>query len=86
MYLTSPRVPVRFYLDYGVYERMSDANRPLDQLVVDESITVANRHFRDVLVAKGYDVTFRETGTAHEDVHWRATLGDGLIALLKPMR
>jgi len=86
MYLTEQRVPVRLYLEYGLYERMSNAERPIDQLVLDEGITVANRHFRDVLIAKGYDVTFRETGTAHENIHWRATLADGLIALLTPMR
>jgi enterochelin esterase family protein len=86
MYLTGPRVPVRFYLEYGVYERISNANRALDELALDESITSANRHFRDVLVAKGYDVTYRETGTGHENVHWRATLADGLIELLKPTR
>ena len=63
---------------------MSNADRPIDQLVIDEAITVANRHFRDVLGAKGCDVTYRETGSGHEDIHWRATLGDALIALLKP--
>jgi enterochelin esterase-like enzyme len=86
MYLTAPRAPVRLYLEYGLYERMSNAGRPLDELVLDEGITGANRHFRDVLIAKGYDVTSRETGTAHENLHWRATLADGLITLLTPIR
>lgn len=86
MALTERRVPVRFYLEYGLYERMANADRPLDQLVIDEGLTVANRHFRDVLLAKGYDVTYRETGTPHGNLHWRATLADGLMTLLKPMR
>jgi enterochelin esterase-like enzyme len=37
-----------------------------------------------VLIAQGYDVTYRETATAHESVHWRATLADALMTLLKP--
>ena len=86
MYLAQSRVPVRFYLEYGVYERMSNSDRPIDELVSDEAMTVANRHFRDVLTAKGYDVTYRETGSGHENIHWRATLAEGLMALLPPMR
>jgi enterochelin esterase-like enzyme len=82
MYAASPRVPVRFYLDYGLYERMQNAARPLHELVNTEGITVANRHFRDVLVAKGYDVTARESSTPHGSLHWRATLADGLMVLL----
>lgn len=82
MYAATPRVPVRFYLDYGLYERMQNAARPLHELVNTEGITVANRHFRDVLVAKGYDVTARESSTPHGSLHWRATLADGLMVLL----
>jgi len=37
-----------------------------------------------VLLAKGYDVIYRETGGGHEQLHWRATLADGLITLLPP--
>ena len=64
---------------------MPGARLPLDEMVLDETNTAGNRHFRDVLIAKGYDVTFRETGGAHESLHWRATLADGLMTLLKPM-
>jgi enterochelin esterase-like enzyme len=27
-------------------------------------------------------VTYRETGGAHEDIHWRSTLAEGLMVLL----
>src|SRR5581483_1616972 len=40
------------------------------------------RLLRDILQAKGYDFTYHETGGAHEGLHWRATLAEGLIALL----
>ena len=84
MYLKQNRVSVRFYLDSGLYEPVPGARLPLDEMVLDETNTAGNRHFRDVLIAKGYDVTFRETGGAHESLHWRATLADGLMTLLKP--
>jgi enterochelin esterase-like enzyme len=58
--------------------------RSLDELALDESNTAGNRHFRDVLKAKGYDVTYRETGADHSPVHWRATLPETLMELLGP--
>lgn len=65
----APRVPVRFYLDVGLYEGG------------DEPLRI-RRAARDVLRAKGYDVIYRETAAAHEGVHSRATLAEGLIGLL----
>jgi len=55
-------------------------------MVLDETNTQGNRHFRDVLIAKGYEVIYRETGSAHETIHFRATLADGLMTLLKQYR
>jgi enterochelin esterase family protein len=42
----------------------------------------SSRHLRDVLIAKGYHVEFRDRFSGHEHVAWRATLSDGLTALL----
>jgi enterochelin esterase-like enzyme len=68
------RLPLRFYLDVGAFETMTF------QLL--GSIFHANLHMRDVLVAKGYDVTFREFPGGHDYFWWRETVADGLIALL----
>jgi len=52
----------------------------LTDMVVPE--VAASRRLRDALESRGYDVTYRETGGAHQDLHWRATLAEGLVALL----
>jgi hypothetical protein len=41
----------------------------------------ANRHLRDVLQARGYDVSYQEFVGGHSHVSWRGTFADGLIAL-----
>ena len=51
--------------------------------LLDETNLMGNRHLRDVLLAKGYDVIYREVGGGHDFVHWRAMLADGLMTLLK---
>jgi len=80
LYLESPRVPIRFYIDAGLYDNIPGL--PIDELAIDETNTQGNRHFRDVLKAKGYDVIYRETGGGHSTLHWRATLPEALMALL----
>ena len=82
-YLAAPRKPIRFYLEVGLYDNVPNAALPLHDLVLDETNLMGNRHLRDVLRAKGYDVIYREVGGSHEWVHWRAMLADGLMTLLK---
>jgi enterochelin esterase family protein len=81
-YLAAPRRPIRFYLETGIYDNAPGANQPLRDFVLDETNLMGNRHLRDVLRAKGYDVTYREVGGSHEWIHWRAMLADGLMTLL----
>jgi enterochelin esterase family protein len=69
-----PRLPLRFWMECGTLETGSP--KPIsDQLG-------ANRHMRDVLTARGYQMSYREFTGAHEYVHWRGSIADGLIALL----
>ena len=69
-YAQSPRLPIKFYLDVG----------RLEQFIEDNQL-IENRRMRDVLLAKGYSVTYAETSTGHDGLAWRETLADGLLAL-----
>ncbi|QCO17939.1 DUF3327 domain-containing protein (plasmid) [Azospirillum brasilense] len=66
------RRPVRFFLSAGLFEGGSDG---------DVGILESSRHLRDVLEAKGYEVTYRDYAAGHDRFAWRGALGDGLIAL-----
>lgn len=68
------RLPLRFYLDAGTLE--------LTQFERFPSLYHANLHMRDVLIAKGYDVSFQEFPGGHDYLCWRETIADGLVALL----
>ncbi|MGD9724119.1 MAG: enterochelin esterase [Pirellulales bacterium] len=66
-FATSPKKVVRFFLEAGLRE----------------SLLVDNRHFRDVLSAKGYEiVAYSEYNGGHDYCCWRGSLADGLMALL----
>jgi enterochelin esterase-like enzyme len=71
----SSRLPTQFYIEVGLLETAAIPSR-------DPSMLTANRHLRDVLIAKGYEIEFRDRFSGHEHVAWRATMSDGLIALL----
>lgn len=73
-FVSAPRLPLRFWMEVGTFEL--GARRP------ETTQLAANRHLRDVLRARGYDVTYHEFVGDHTYVCWRGTLGDGLVALL----
>lgn len=69
-YLQSPRMPVKFYIDVGRFEQALEFNMLHD-----------NRRMRDVLLAKGYSVTYAEMNSAHDYLAASETFAHGLIAL-----
>ncbi|MFP2911100.1 alpha/beta hydrolase-fold protein [Pyxidicoccus sp. 3LFB2] len=71
----SPRRQVRFHLNVGLLENGPSPGNSPSQLV-------ANRHLRDVLRARGYDVSYRELNGGHDYIGWRGGLADGLMSLL----
>ena len=73
LFVNSPKLPIRFYLDAGSLE--------IDKTGEGGSILVPNRHLRDVLRAKGYEVFYQEFQGAHDYQSWRGTIADGLILL-----
>ncbi|HMC26670.1 MAG TPA: alpha/beta fold hydrolase, partial [Verrucomicrobiae bacterium] len=73
-FIASPKLPVRFYMDAGSDE--------IDLSGKGASILVPNRHLRDVLLAKGYEVHYQEFNGGHDYLSWRGTLADGLILLM----
>lgn len=73
LFVNSPKLPLRFYLDAGSMEVDRDGD--------GSSILVTNRHLRDVLRAKGYEVFYQEFQGAHDYLSWRGTIADGLILL-----
>ena len=62
----SSRVPIKFYMEVGRFDSLLDINR----------------EFRDVLLLKGYPVTYREFDGGHDYFYWRGSLADGLISLI----
>lgn len=68
---------------------VSSARRNLRMFVavgsMEESASqlVTNRHFRDILTAKGYSVRYREFNGGHGYLTWNDALPEGLSALLK---
>jgi hypothetical protein len=71
LFVQTPRVPVRFWLEAGQFENSSP--------IPGESIVVANRHLRDVLEARGYEVSHRERVGGHDWVWWRVDLVTAIV-------
>ncbi len=75
-YAASPKRDLRFFLDVGSTETRGAIGGTAP------SILEANRHLRDVLKAKGYDVAYTEVpGGTHTPESWRQRLPVGLIEL-----
>ena len=71
--VAAPRQPVRVWLEVGLFEGAS----PL----AGGNQIAQNRHMRDVLLVKGYRVSYHEYAGGHAWESWRGSLADGLIEL-----
>jgi len=65
-YSKSPKLPLKFYMDIGLYDSGA-------------AMLGMNREFRSILEIKGYDVDYNEFKGGHGYVNWRRTLADGII-------
>ncbi len=72
-YAAAPRLPLEFRLEAGLFEMGRDGQ---------SGIRDTTRHLRDVLHARGYVVSHREYAAAHGYEYWRASLAEGLLALI----
>lgn len=72
-YAIGPKLPIRFWMEVGSFE-LGGPRAETTQLA-------ANRHLRDLLHARGYDVAYREFAGNHTYLCWRGTITDGLTAL-----
>ncbi|MGW4205298.1 alpha/beta hydrolase-fold protein [Streptomyces sp. NPDC004726] len=70
----APPRPVRFWIGIGTLETQS--------LPGGISMLSTNRHLRDVLIAKGYDLGYDEFPGGHEQAGWRRAFAKGLRHLL----
>lgn len=66
-YAVREKLPVRFRLEVGLQEWM---------------LLPQNRHLRDVLQARGYEVDYQEFNGGHDYACWRGGLATGLAGLL----
>ena len=74
-FASEPLLPIRFFVSVGRLEGGSAWSGLLE-----------NRRLRDVLIAKGNQVSYWEYTGSHDALTWRDSLADGLIALLGPER
>ncbi len=69
--VAAPPQPVRVWMEVGLFEGAT----PL----AGGNQVAQNRHMRDVLLAKGYRVSYHEYAGGHDRVSWRGSVADGLI-------
>ncbi|WP_166143407.1 enterochelin esterase [Methylosinus sp. RM1] len=72
-FIASSKLPIRFYMDAGLFE--------VDFSGSGGGILEPSRQMRDVLLAKGYEVHYKEFASGHDYLNWRGTLADGLMML-----
>jgi len=71
------KMPLKFYLDVGTLEGSGSSKGKSGINTLTE-----NRHLRDVLRARGYEVHYTEFSGGDDYISWQGTLAEGLVALL----
>lgn len=71
-------LPLRLYLDAGSFEYDSNGT--------GGGILETSRNMRDVLLAKGYEVHYRQFVGGHDYLSWRGIFADGLMDLIGTTR
>ncbi|MEU0939231.1 enterochelin esterase [Embleya sp. NPDC005971] len=66
-FATTERLPIRFHVEVGLLEWM---------------LVAENRRLRDVLLERGYPLTYTEFDGGHDYACWRGGLAVGLVGLL----
>ena len=74
-FVNSKKLPLRFYLGVGLLEVGPTPHGAPDMVAV-------NRHMRDVLRAKGYEVEYSECNCGHDYLNWRGVLPEALMKLV----
>ena len=74
-FVTSPVLPLRFYISVGKLEGKAP-------FMDDPDFLVTNRHLRNILHAKHYSAQYSEYNSCHDYAHWRYALAEGLMALI----
>ncbi|HKR66965.1 MAG TPA: alpha/beta hydrolase-fold protein [Thermoanaerobaculia bacterium] len=70
----SKKLPIKFYMEVGALETQKTAGGPI--------FIEATRRLRDVLREKGYAIQYLEAPNSHhEETHWRAQFGPGVVGL-----
>ncbi|MDU8924078.1 alpha/beta hydrolase-fold protein [Pasteurellaceae bacterium LIM206] len=71
-FATHAKLPLKFFISAGRYETLGN----------EQSILANSRQLKDVLIAKGYEVTYREYSSGHDYFAWQTILSDSLYSLL----
>jgi enterochelin esterase family protein len=69
----APAKPLRVWMEVGIFEGAS--------ILAGSNQVAQNRHMRDVLIAKGHDVSYHEYSGGHDWASWRGSFADGLMHL-----
>ena len=73
-YKNSEKLPLKFYLCAGLLEDYPYDDEPVMMEVIN--------NMRDILLEKGYDVTYETFNSGHDYLGWGETLASGLISLI----